>query len=117
MSAEVIEELLADLGPAQPAYWTRPTPGAPHSLRRVEALARLYRKPLIPWQRLAARIVTERRIDDPERYRWPIVIITTPRQVGKTTTYGFIQLEKLVMQPKRIAFYTAQTGKDARARW
>lgn len=112
-----LEELLADLGDAQPAYFTKPTPGAPNDLKKVEVVARALGKPLIPWQRLAARIQTERRIDDPRRYRWPIVIITTPRQVGKTTFYGAAQTQKCIMQPNRQAFYTAQTGKDARARW
>lgn len=116
MSDEV-QRLFDALGEAQPAYCTRPTRGAPNDLAKVRIVAEALGKPLIPWQALAARIITERRIDDPARYRWPVVVLTTPRQVGKTTTYGAIQTTKCIMQRGREAFYTAQTGKDARARW
>lgn len=112
-----LDQLLAALGDAQPAYFTKPTEGAPHALAQVRVMARALGKPLIPWQELVVRIASERRLDDPRRYRWPIVILSTPRQVGKTTTYGTYQTTKCVMQPGRRAFYTAQTGKDARARW
>lgn len=112
-----VDELLAALGDAQPAYYTRPTEGAPNQLAQARVMARALGTPLIPWQALALRIMSERRVDDPRRFRWPVVIITTPRQVGKTTTYRTWQTLKCVMQPKRQAFYTAQTGKDARARW
>lgn len=112
-----LEQLLDSLGDAQPAYYTKPTEGAPHQLAQARVMARALGTPLIPWQDLAVRIMSERRVDDPRRFRWPVVIITTPRQVGKTTTYRTWQLLKCIMQPKRQAFYTAQTGKDARARW
>ncbi len=109
--------LLEALGDAQPAYYTKPTPGAKHDLAACRIVGASLGTPLYPWQALSIRIASERRADDPRRYRWPIVIITTPRQVGKTTQYRIYQTTKAVMQPGRQAFYTAQTGKDARARW
>lgn len=109
--------LLEALGDAQPAYFTKPTPGAQHELAQARVVAAALGTPLYPWQALATRIASEKRADDPRRYRWPIVIITTPRQVGKTTWFRVYQTTKCVMQPGRQAFYTAQTGKDARARW
>lgn len=112
-----VEQLLDALGDAQPSYFTKPTPGAPHMLPQARVLARTLGTPLIPWQALAIRVLSERRVDDPTRFRWPVVIVTTPRQVGKTTTYRTWQILKCIMQPHRQAFYTAQTGKDARARW
>lgn len=112
-----VAALLEALGDAQPAYYTTPTEGAPNQLAQARVIAHALGTPLIPWQELAIRIMSERRTDDPRRFRWPVVIITTPRQVGKTTTYRTWQLLKCIMQPNREAFYTAQTGKDARARW
>lgn len=109
--------LLEALGDAQPAYCTKPTPGAQHELAQARIIGASLGTPLYPWQALMTRIATERRSDDPRRYRWPIVIITTPRQVGKTTGYRILQTTRCVMRPGRIAFFTAQTGKDARARW
>lgn len=109
--------LLEALGPAQPAYLTKPTPGAKHDLAQARVVGASLGTPLYPWQALMIRVASERRADDPRRYRWPIVIITTPRQVGKTTGYRVLQTTKCLMRPGRQAFYTAQTGKDARARW
>lgn len=109
--------LLEALGDAQPAYFTKPTPGAQHDLAQTRIVGAALGTPLYPWQALFTRVATERRADDPRRFRWPIIIITTPRQVGKTTAYRVLQTTRCVMQPGRQAFYTAQTGKDARARW
>lgn len=109
--------LLEALGDAQPAYFTKPTPGAQHDLAQARIIGAALGTPPYPWQALMIRIASEKRADDPRRYRWPIVIITTPRQVGKTTGYRVYQTTKCVMYPGRQAFYTAQTGKDARARW
>lgn len=109
--------LLEALGEAQPKYFTKPTPGAVNDLAAARVVAQALGTPLFPWQALTIRIASERRHDDPRRYRWPLVIITTPRQVGKTTMYRIYQVTKCLMQPGRIAYFTAQTGKDARARW
>jgi hypothetical protein len=109
--------LFEALGDAMPAYATMPTPGAKHQLRQAQLIARTLGTPATPWQNLATRIITERRIDDPRRYRWPIVVITVPRQAGKTTEFRVVQTTKCLLQPGRRAFYTAQTGKDAAARW
>lgn len=110
-------KLLEDLGDAQPAYATLPTFGAPNLLRQCDLVAGILSTPMIPWQRLAARVMTERRVDDPRRYRWPVVVITVPRQAGKTTLFRIVQTTKSLTQSNRRAFYTAQTGKDAGARW
>lgn len=112
-----IDALFTALGDAQPAYCTPPTPGAPNALAQARIIGKMLGTPPMPWQELALRIITERRIDDPRRYRWSTVIITTPRQVGKTTLFRIEQTLKCILQPGRQAFYTAQTGKDARARW
>ncbi|WP_166985188.1 hypothetical protein [Canibacter zhoujuaniae] len=117
MLASEDQALFDALEDAQPKYATLPTPGAKHYLAQVEAVAKILGKPLIPWQRLAARIITERDPVDPTRWRYQRVIITTPRQVGKTTGNAAIQTAKCLLFPNRNAYYTAQTGHHARQRW
>lgn len=109
--------LWAALGEAVPAYSTMPTPGAAHDLDVTRVVAHALSRPHMPWQDWATRIATERRLDDPDQYRYKMVIVTVPRQSGKTTLMGNKNTTRCLMQPKRRVFYTAQTGKDATARW
>ena len=102
---------------AVPAYATAPTPGAPNDLRQVVVTAKALGTPLMPWQEQVARVAGERRIDDPRKFRYPLVVLTVPRQSGKTTLMRAMLTQRALMMPNRRAFYTAQTGKDAAARW
>lgn len=100
-----------------PARWaTAPTPGARHEQRHVELMARLLGTPLMPWQSQVARVVTERR-EDGRGWRYPIVVLTVPRQSGKTTLMRAVMAQRTLRYPRTQAFYTAQSGKDARERW
>src|SRR5258708_10061494 len=76
-------------------------------------------KPFVRWQLAAAEIGCE--IDG--RTGLPAyrkVLITVPRQQGKTTLYLSWQLHRCTaprwVHPQRSAF-TAQSGKDARDKW
>lgn len=69
----------------------------------------------MPWQQLAADIVGE-RTEDRTQYRYQVVVISVPRQSGKTTFLRALGVHRCLVCG-RDAFYTAQTGKDARARW
>lgn len=69
----------------------------------------------MPWQHQAADLALERTADGNYRYR--VVVITVPRQSGKTTLLRAIGLQKMMLNPGRRIFYTAQTGMDARERW
>ncbi|MDO5618027.1 terminase large subunit domain-containing protein [Kocuria sp.] len=73
---------------------------------------------LMPWQRKAVDVATEYRLDasGQRRYRYREVIITVPRQSGKTTLVGPVQCHRVMTRPRSSAFFTAQTGKDARKR-
>lgn len=102
---------------AAPAYATRPTPGAANDLRKIKIVANALGTPLMPWQETVARVASERRADDPRRYRYPVIVLTVPRQSGKTTLMRAVLTQRAMMNPGRVAFYTAQTGKDAAARW
>ncbi|VXC21091.1 conserved hypothetical protein [Aeromicrobium sp. 9AM] len=71
--------------------------------------------PLMPWQQLAADVALERNADG--SYHYPIVVITVPRQSGKTTLLRAIAVQQMMAHRRREIYFTAQTGKDATARW
>ena len=100
-----------------PRFATAPTPGAPNDLHQIIVTAKALGTPLMPWQKQVARVASERRADDPQRFRYPIVVLTVPRQSGKTTLMRAVLTQRALMSNNRRAFYTAQTGKDASARW
>lgn len=100
-----------------PRYATAPTPGAPNDLHQIIVTAKALGTPLMPWQRQVARVASERVPGDETRYRYPIVVLTVPRQSGKTTLMRAVLAQRALMNQNRRAFYTAQTGKDASARW
>lgn len=102
---------------AEPTYATALTQGAKHDLRQIDLIARVLGVPLMPWQRRVARVASERHPDNPERFKYHTVILTVPRQSGKTTLMRAILAQRALMHRNRSAFYTAQTGKDATARW
>lgn len=81
----------------------------------IAFIAEAMGKPLMPWQRFVADIATEKLPKG--KYRFPIVVLTVPRQSGKTTLLGPLQINRVLDNPGMKAFYTAQTGKDARSRF
>jgi len=117
---------------APPRYATAPTPGRPNDGARAEALARALARPFMPWQSYVARVATE-RLPDPARcgacagvwsdaahvcpYAYPVVVVSVPRQSGKTLLLTVLLVLRCIREDFHQAFYTAQTGKDARARW
>lgn len=82
-------------------------------------MGRALGQPFMPWQRMVADVAGEY---DPNTglpfYRE--VMVTVPRQSGKTTLFLGWQLHRCLSprwsQPQRSAF-TAQSGKDARDKW
>jgi len=107
----------ATIAPAMPA--PAYSPDRDYSLQSEGAdiahVAAALGKPLMPWQRHVADIATEILPDG--SYKYPLVLVTVPRQSGKTTLIGPVQIRRLMVNPGKKAFYTAQTGKDARARF
>ena len=97
-------------------YATAPTPGASHELHHVETMARVLGTPLMPWQSQVARVATERR-EDGKGWRYPTIVLTVPRQSGKTALMRAVMAQRTLRYPRSQAFYTAQSGKDARERW
>lgn len=105
-------------------WWDRPG-AAPlaatrRNLRRftegpqVGVIARKLGTPLIPWQQYAADIIGERRPSG--EYEHQVCVVSVPRQSGKTTLLRAIGAHRCLVNGRDV-FYTAQTGKDARARW
>lgn len=103
-----------DLGTAIPTYATSPTPGACHELELVEKVAEALGTPLLPWQRYVTRVATE--LNDDGSYRYPLVMVTVPRQSGKTTLIRALFLARCLKYRRRNFAVFAQTGKDARQR-
>lgn len=103
------------LAGAPPRYATAPTAGRPHDGDRADALAHMLGRPLMPWQSYVARVATERLEDG--TYAYPVVVVSVPRQSGKTVLLAVLLMLRCILQDNHQAFYTAQKGKDARARW
>ncbi len=106
---------------AAPVYATRRDPELPTDGPRIEVVARSLGTPLIPWQRYVSHVATERIADAAVRggwrYRYPIVVVSVPRQSGKTTELRSVGVERGISREDCGVFYSAQTGKDARERW
>lgn len=85
----------------------------------LAAIAAKLGQPFMPWQRQVADVACEVDADTGmPAYRQ--VVVTVPRQSGKTTLFLAWQLHRCLAprwaHPQRSAF-TAQSGKDARDKW
>lgn len=104
-------------------YATPATPGARHDLPQLRAVAKLmgYRtfsgEPLMPMQEHVLRVASERHPDNPDAFRYPIIIVTEPRQTGKTVMGSVVKAERSIRRPNHITYSTAQTGLSARKLW
>lgn len=82
--------------------------------RPIGRLARLLGKPFMPWQ---AQVVAGATCLNPDgSFMFHDVLVTTPRQSGKTTLLLPVQLHRIMSVPHASAYFTAQTGKDGRER-
>ncbi|MGL5929945.1 MAG: terminase large subunit domain-containing protein [Dermatophilaceae bacterium] len=72
-------------------------------------------RPLMPWQRRAVDVALE--VDPGTGLPvYGIVVVTVPRQAGKTKLIGDLADTMCLVRPRQRVWYTAQTGKDA-SRW
>lgn len=88
-------------------------------LVEVERVAKLLGLTLMPWQRRAIDVASQFTLDQRGRraYKYTHVLITVPRQSGKTTLMGPVQIHRMMTRGGPAAcWYTAQSGQDARKR-
>lgn len=97
-----------------PAYSTPRRPDRPTIGGAVAAVASALGTPLMPWQRHVADIAGE-TVDGRPAHR--LVVLTVPRQAGKTTLLRAYAVARCIMLPGHRAWYTAQTRQDARDRF
>lgn len=101
--------------PAPPKFATPRTPGLASYGPAIGAVAAGMGTPLMPWQELTAGVLGEVYADG--RFRHPVVVITVPRQSGKTTLVLAKSVHRCLYLPDRRVWYTAETGKKARDKW
>lgn len=102
--------------PAPARYATRPTPGAAHQVRRLATIMDLAGAPLMPWQLQVARVGTELHPSG-VGWRYKTVIVTVPRQCGKSKLISGLQVQRSIDQRGHLTWSTAQRLQDARERW
>ena len=102
-----------------------PAPDPAYPLNEGAEIARVMRLMggyLQPWQRLVMNRATQYRMganafgDAVRDYKYKTVLITVPRQSGKTHALGPLQIQRMLERPGSKALYTAQTGADASER-
>jgi hypothetical protein len=73
----------------------------------------------MPWQAQVNAVANEIVEDDAGgwRFRYPWIVVTTPRRSGKTTLLGSNQVQRCMTLPDYRCWYTAQSGQDARDTW
>ncbi|PII81569.1 hypothetical protein BMH32_04655 [Leucobacter sp. OLJS4] len=90
--------------------FSRPTYGGHQA-----AVAARIGAPFIPWQRYVADVAGE--VDEHGMLYYNTVFLTLPRQAGKTQFDLGRNLQSCLMGPNRRAWYTAQSGQHASAKW
>lgn len=107
-----------------PEIITRLDPAAVTYGRRVGISAAALGEPLITWQARAAALINAVDPDRPDAWRYPLVVITVPRQSGKSTLLRAVHTDRLIKplptgRPTKptTLWTTAQKGKDARRRF
>jgi hypothetical protein len=81
----------------------------------VARVARALGTPLMPWQQYVADVGGE--VDERGRFVYSLVIVTVPRQSGKTTLMLAQSVQRCLMADRRKTWHTAQTGQAARKKW
>ena len=92
---------------------SRPTFGN----RVAHIAAEVMGTPLMPWQRQVADVAMELSLDTPGEWQYQMVVVSVPRQSGKTALMRAVAADRLLAYRGHQIQMTAQTGKDARKRW
>lgn len=100
-----------------PKYATRRNLANPSTWKAVALQARFLSTPLMPWQKYVCEVALERQAEHPERARYQTVVVTVPRQAGKTTMIKALMSATAQSNSGATVYYTAQTRKDAVEKW
>jgi hypothetical protein len=68
-------------------------------------------RPLMPWQQQVADVALE--VDETGRFVYKQVVVTVPRQSGKTTLFGAVMEHRAMVTGRGRVWFTQQSGKDA----
>jgi len=68
-------------------------------------------RPFMPWQSYVADVSLEVLPDGMFAYK--LIVITVPRQSGKTTLFGVAMDQRAITVPRARVWYTQQSGQDA----
>ena len=93
-----------------------PAVATPRTNRRtyggaVGKLAAAMGRPLMPWQRYVVDVALE--VDAAGRFAYKAVVVTVPRQSGKTTVFGAVMDHRALAIRAGRVWFTMQTQKDA----
>lgn len=112
---------LEDVKPSTDSLWEGFTYATPRNHDRqthgtgIAVIAEAIHRPGMPWQREVWDVAGE--VDSFGNLVYEIILVTVPRQSGKTTLFGPVQIHRALTLPSCKTFYTAQTGQAARARF
>src|SRR5215475_9277242 len=98
------------LGPGPAVATSRTTSRATFG-GAVAAMAAAYGRPLMPWQSYVADVGLE--VDADGRFVYKLIIVTVPRQSGKTTLFGAVLDHRALVVPRARCWFTMQSAKDA----
>jgi len=99
-------------------YATRRNEANPtYGARVAHIAATVMGTPLMPWQRQVADVALELDPNNPGAWRYPTVVVSVPRQSGKTALMRAVAVDRMLSYRSHLIQMTAQTGKDARKRW
>lgn len=98
-------------------YATARDIAAPTAGAGIAVVSEALGAPFMPWQQQVADVAGERWLPDLRQWRYQVVVVTVPRQAGKTTLLRAVAVHRALTTDRARVFLTAQTGKDARARW
>ena len=98
-----------------PRYATARDVTAPSYGGKVALLAEAMGLPLMPWQRQVADVALE--VTPAGIYRYSTVVLTVPRQSGKTSLLRPVLAHRALTVPRAQLWITAQLRQDARDTW
>lgn len=101
--------------PVPPRYATERDPAFATFGPKVAKLAAAMQLPLMPWQQQVADTALE--VDTNGVYRYGLIVLTVPRQSGKTSLLRPVIAHRSLTVPRGEVWLTAQLRQDARDTW